>query len=111
MHTTARLSVLAALLAACSQGPAPTDAAAALSDVSDAQAATPDAPDAAEPDPTPYQGPDDWCPGRAHCMTQGDGRLYVGAARALINPTLTESEWDDRNGDHSYTAGASPSPT
>jgi len=52
--------------------------------------------------PVPYGGPDDWCPGRDHCRGTGDNRLLVGAGRASITPTLVESEFDDRNGDHEW---------
>jgi hypothetical protein len=52
--------------------------------------------------PVPYAGPDDWCPGRDHCRATGDNRLYVGAGRALMNPTLVETQFDDLNGDHEW---------
>ncbi len=57
---------------------------------------------AADGPPVPYAGPDDWCPGREHCMGAGDHQLYVGAGRALVNPTLVESDWTDLNGDHEW---------
>lgn len=52
-----------------------------------------------------YTGPDDYCPGSAHCATEGDGVLYVGAARELINPTLVESAWTDSNNNGLYESG------
>ncbi len=92
-------------------GPAPVDAA--VMDAADA-AVAPDvtddvtedvAPDASVPDPTPYAGPDDWCPGREHCRAMGDNRLLVGAARELINPDIIEREWTDTNRNHNFDPG------
>ena len=47
---------------------------------------------------------DDWCPGRPHCAGAGDGKLYVGAAKASFTPDLAdaETEWTDVNGDHEW---------
>jgi hypothetical protein len=42
-------------------------------------------------------GVDDFCPGASHCPMGGDGVLYVGVGRALINPTIVESSWTDTN--------------
>jgi hypothetical protein len=68
-----------------------------------ADAATADAPDASI---VPYAGPDDWCPGRDHCMgTSGDNVLHAGFARAVINPMLTETMWEDRNNNGHFDMG------
>ncbi len=62
-------------------------------------------PDAA-PMPMPgFQGVDDYCPGSAHCANPGDGTLYVGVAKELINPTLVETEWTDTNTNNHYDTG------
>ena len=56
------------------------------------------------PDPIPYAGPDDWCPGQDHCASAG-ATLEVGAAREDINPTLVETQWEDRNSNGLYDEG------
>ncbi len=35
----------------------------------------------------------------------GDGVLYVGVARGLINPTFVDREWTDTNGNNLYEPG------
>ncbi len=54
---------------------------------------------------TPF--PSFYCPGSPGCTGMGDNVLRVGAARALINPDLPESEWDDANGDSEWEPGES----
>lgn len=79
--------------------PEPTPAAGdAAADAADA------AVDARPPDPIAYMGPDDWCPGRDHCRNTGDNRLLVGAAKADITPTITET-WEDRNRNGRFDEG------
>jgi hypothetical protein len=110
-RTTSRLTrslALAALLPlGCDDAPA-TPAADAAQDAADAaQDSTPvdlPPPFDAGPPPTPYAGPDDWCPGRDHCTNTGDNRLFVGAAREVITPEITET-YTDRNGNNSYDDG------
>jgi hypothetical protein len=110
----ASVVALATVLSGCKDDPAPpaVDAGAAL-DVPVVDTPAVDAPAVVDqgtdagtaPDsgrPVPYAGPDDWCPGRDHCRGTGDNRLYVGAGRALVTPTLVESQFDDRNGDHEW---------
>jgi len=60
--------------------------------------------DVRPPDPTPYEGPDDWCPGRDHCRNVGDNRLLVGAAREDITPSISET-WEDRDMDGRFDEG------
>lgn len=114
------IALPSALLWHCST---PTAQDASATDVVDAQLpgdATPsdvsetaveDVPDdvptvvADVPPPTPYTGPDDFCPGSAHCMNVGDGNLYVGVARQLINPTIIENQWTDSNRNNLYDPG------
>jgi hypothetical protein len=55
------------------------------------------APGPAEPFPERY------CPGSDGCTGEGDDPLRVGAARAIITPELTETEWEDLDEDHLYT--------
>ncbi len=75
------------------------------------QDAEPDVPDdvptvvADAPPPVPYSGPDDFCPGNAHCQNNGDGNLFVGVGRQLINPVIIEREWTDVNHDNYYQLG------
>ncbi|MBL8681320.1 MAG: hypothetical protein JNK05_19230 [Myxococcales bacterium] len=52
-----------------------------------------------------YPGVDDRCPGAAHCPMGSDGMLYVGVARALINPTIVESMWTDTNMNNLWESG------
>lgn len=47
------------------------------------------------------------CPGAPGCSGDGDGQLYVGVSKQLINPTLIETEWDDANGNNDYDPGES----
>lgn len=64
-------------------------------------------PDAGAPDAGigGFHGPDDVCPGAAHCTgTAGDGKLYVGVAKQTINPTITET-WTDTNGNSQWDTG------
>lgn len=96
-----RLPWVVLLALGCTEEPAPTRDATV--DADDAAGDVP-APDARPPDPTPYAGPDDWCPGREHCRGTGDNRLLVGAAREDITPTITET-WTDRDMDGSYDMG------
>ena len=119
LGTWASRLALASLLAGCKDDPAPADAAVADAGLDagldggavdvpavDVPAAVDQGADAGVATdtgrPVPYNGPDDWCPGRDHCRAPGDNRLYVGAGRALINPTLVETEFEDRNGDHEW---------
>lgn len=55
--------------------------------------------------PTPYEGPDDHCPGAAHCMPTGDHQLSAGFARVDINPALTETMWTDTNRNNAWEPG------
>ncbi len=87
---------LAALLSMGCSDPSPTPADAAAQDAADAAPA--DAAPAVDtgPAPTPYEGPDDWCPGRDHCRNTGDDRLQVGVATESITPEIPET-WTDTN--------------
>lgn len=98
---------VAVTLAGCDDAPpAPIDAAAAVDAPAVVDASTDAAPDApAVQDPIPYEGPDDWCPGQAHCRAVGGDRLFVGAARELINPEIVEREWTDANRNHLFDVG------
>lgn len=51
---------------------------------------------------TPF--PELYCPGSPGCDSGGDGVFKVGAARALINPELIETEWDDEDMDGEWSA-------
>jgi hypothetical protein len=108
------ISLVSLALAHCSP-PAPTPDAAADVTAADASAeagpgddvltgdAAVDARDAAPF--VRYPGVDDRCPGAAHCPMGGDGVLYVGVARGLINPTFVDREWTDTNGNNLYEPG------
>jgi len=104
-----RLPWVVLLALGCTEEPvaAPDATVDAPADVARDDDAAPDkapAEDARAPDPTPYEGPDDWCPGREHCRNVGDNRLLVGAAREDITPTLTET-WEDRDNDGQFDDG------
>jgi hypothetical protein len=58
-------------------------------------------PDAIAPG---FFGPDDYCPGSAHCTGQGDGKLYVGAGKATYTPEVPEP-WTDTNLNSEYDDG------
>lgn len=89
------LAVALASVSACSDdAPAPADATV---DRTDAAAADLPPPFDAGPEPTPYTGPDDWCPGRDHCRNEGDNRLRVGVATENITPEITETYTDANN--------------
>jgi hypothetical protein len=94
-----RLSWVILLALGCTETPSATPDAAVATDVT-ADVAV----DARPPDPTPYMGPDDWCPGRDHCRGTGDNRLLVGVAKQDITPTITET-WTDRDMDGAYDEG------
>ena len=51
--------------------------------------------------------PEHHCPGSPGCDGIGDDVFKVGAARALINPELVETEWDDENMDNKWSSGES----
>ncbi len=117
------LFVLGALLslcaAHCSPSPSIQDAAgdavadvqstgdAVVADVPTVEDVPDDVPTVVRdvPPPIPYQGPDDFCPGSPHCANVGDGNLYVGVGRELINPTIIETQWTDVNRDNLYQLG------
>jgi hypothetical protein len=104
------ISLVALALAHCAPAPSPDaapDAAfdgiapdgAPMDDVVDTDAAQ----DVADAAPfVRYPGVDDRCPGAAHCAMGSDGVLFVGVARALINPTFVDREWTDLNGNNLY---------
>ena len=48
--------------------------------------------------------PDHHCPGSPGCEGTGDGVFKVGAARALINPELVETEWVDEDMDNEWSS-------
>lgn len=96
-----RLVAVLLALAACNNATPAIDASLDAQPTDAAIDATNDAVEDAASDAGPaivaYRGPDDWCPGRDHCQGQGDGRLYVGAASANINPVDYENDWTDSN--------------
>ncbi len=57
-------------------------------------------PDAGTPDAQleGFDEPDDVCPGSPHCMNDGGGTLFVGAAAKVFTPEIPET-WTDLNGD------------
>ncbi|MEZ4394700.1 MAG: hypothetical protein R3A48_26805 [Polyangiales bacterium] len=98
MRPTAALVVLGMCLSsACERAASPPDASLDAAAVDVALDASVDVAADTGPDIVPYRGPEDWCPGRDHCRGEGDGRLYVGVARANINPVDYESDWTDAN--------------
>ncbi len=65
---------------------------------------SPPAPDATVADAgiaAGFLGPDDHCPGSAHCEGTGDGKLHVGAGKASFTPVIVET-WTDVNGDSEW---------
>src|SRR5262245_29681433 len=72
--------------------------------------ATPDAgpadaaPSADAPEWAGFRGPDDVCPGASHCQSAGDGTLYVGVAKIVMTPEITET-WTDVDGDDNFDLG------
>jgi hypothetical protein len=88
---------------ACASPTSPDGSAhdAALDVAADAEQDAGTEPDGApDADAAPFvrtPGVDDFCPGASHCPNGSDGVLHVGVGRALINPTIVESSWNDAN--------------
>jgi len=98
-----RAFALTATLAGCADAPSPGTDAATDAGPGDAPMAPTDvgvADTGLREPPSAFDGPDDYCPGAAHCRGEGDGRLYAGFAREDINPNIVEREWTDTNSDN-----------
>jgi hypothetical protein len=66
------------------------------------QDAGPGGPDATT---SGFLGPDDYCPGMAHCTgTGGSANLEVGVGKATFTPDIPE-HWTDTNGNFEYDLG------